>query len=36
VDNKLLGTLGIEDNEVVVDPSNPDKKLWISGNLDPK
>jgi hypothetical protein len=35
-DNKLKGTLEIEDKEVVVDPSNSDKKLWISNNLDPK
>jgi hypothetical protein len=27
VDNKLKGTLEIEDKQVVVDPNNPDKKL---------
>jgi hypothetical protein len=26
----------IEEKEVVVDANNPDKKLWISDNLDPK
>jgi hypothetical protein len=36
VDYKLKGTMGTEDKEVVVDPNNPDKKLWISDNLDPK
>jgi hypothetical protein len=36
VDSKLKGTVGIEDKEVSVDPSNLDKKLWISSNLDPK
>jgi hypothetical protein len=36
VDNKLKGTLETEDKQVEVDPSNPDKKLWISDNLDPK
>jgi hypothetical protein len=35
-DNKLKETMGIEDKEVLVDPSNPDKKLWISDNLHPK
>jgi hypothetical protein len=35
-DNKLKGTAGTEDKEVVVDPSNSDKKLQISDNLDPK
>jgi hypothetical protein len=35
-DNKLKGTAGTEDKEVLVDPRNPDKKLWISLNLDPK
>jgi hypothetical protein len=35
-DIKLKGTAVIEDKEVLVDPSNPDKKLWISSNLDPK
>jgi hypothetical protein len=34
--NKLKGILEIEDKEFVVDPSNPDNKLWISDNLDPK
>jgi hypothetical protein len=33
VDNKLKGTMGAEDKEVVVDPSNPDKKLRINDNL---
>jgi hypothetical protein len=36
VDNKLKGIVRIEDKEVVVDPSNPNKKLQISDNLDPK
>jgi hypothetical protein len=36
VDNNLKGTLGTEDKEFVVDPSNPNKKLQISDNLDPK
>jgi hypothetical protein len=35
-DNKLKETMGIEDKEVVVYPSNPDKKLRISDSLDPK
>jgi hypothetical protein len=34
--NKLKGTAGLEDKKVPVDPSNPDKKLWISSNVDPK
>jgi hypothetical protein len=33
---KLKGTMETKDNEVVVDPSNLDKMLWISDNLDPK
>jgi hypothetical protein len=36
VDNKLKGTMGAEDKEVVVDPSNLDKKLRINENLIPK
>jgi hypothetical protein len=28
--------MGVEDKEVLFDPNNPDKKLWISSNLDPK
>jgi hypothetical protein len=36
VDNKLKGTQEIEDKQVAVDPNNPDKKLRISDNLDPK
>jgi hypothetical protein len=36
VDNKLKGTFEAEDKAVAVDPSNPDKKLWISDNFDPK
>jgi hypothetical protein len=36
VDSKLKGTVGTKDNEVLVDPSNPVKKLRISDNLDPK
>jgi citrate lyase gamma subunit len=36
VDNKLNGTLEIEDKQVVVDPNNSNKKLQISDNLDPK
>jgi hypothetical protein len=35
-DNKLKGTMETKDKQVIVDPSNPDKKLWISDNLDPK
>jgi hypothetical protein len=35
-DAKLKGTLGEEDKEVAVDPNNPDKRLRISDNLDPK
>jgi hypothetical protein len=35
-DNKLKGTMETEDKEVAVEPSNPDKKLRISDNLDPK
>jgi hypothetical protein len=34
--NKLKGTVVAEDKEVLVDPNNPDKKLWIISNLDPK
>jgi hypothetical protein len=36
VDNKLKGTLQTEDKHVEVDPNNPDKKLRINDNLDPK
>jgi hypothetical protein len=36
VDNKLKETLETEDKQIVVDPNNPDKKLLISNNLDPK
>jgi hypothetical protein len=36
VNNNLKGTMTTEDKEVAVDPSNPDKKLWISDNLDSK
>jgi hypothetical protein len=35
-DNKLKGTAAAEDKEVLVDPNNPDKKLRINSNLDPK
>jgi hypothetical protein len=35
VDNKLKGTLEIEDKQVVLIPNNPDEKLQISDNLDP-
>jgi hypothetical protein len=35
-DNKLKGTTGTEDKDVLVDPNNPDKKLQINSNLDPK
>jgi citrate lyase gamma subunit len=35
-DNKLKGTLETEDNQIIVDPNNPDKKLRINDNLDPK
>jgi hypothetical protein len=34
-DNNLKGTAVVEDKEVLVDPNNPDKKLWISLNLEP-
>jgi hypothetical protein len=33
VDDKKKGA---DDKEVPIDPSNPDKKLWISIGLDPK
>jgi hypothetical protein len=33
VDNKKKGA---DDKEILADPSNPDKKLWISTNLSPK
>jgi hypothetical protein len=36
MDNKLKGTLETKDKEVAVDSNNPDKKLQISDNLDPK
>jgi hypothetical protein len=36
VNNKLKGTAGTEDKDVLVDPNIPDKKLRISSNLDPK
>jgi hypothetical protein len=36
VNNNLKGTMTTEDKEVAVDPSNPDKKLRISDNLDSK
>jgi hypothetical protein len=36
VDNKLKGTVGIEDKDVLVDPNNSDKKLRISMGLNPK
>jgi hypothetical protein len=32
----VKGTAGTKDMEVLVDPSNPYKKLQISLNLDPK
>jgi hypothetical protein len=35
-DNNLKGTAVVEDKEVLVDPNNPDKKLWISLNLEPR
>jgi hypothetical protein len=35
-DSKLKGTMETEDKEVLVDPSNPNKKLRISSKLDPK
>jgi hypothetical protein len=34
--NKQKGTAVDEDKVVLVDPNNPDKKLWISSKLDPK
>jgi hypothetical protein len=36
VDNKLKETTRTEDKGVAVDPNNPDKKLQINDNLDPK
>jgi hypothetical protein len=36
VDNKLKGTAAEEDMEIPADPNNPDKKLQINLNLDPK
>jgi hypothetical protein len=27
---------GVDDKEILADPSNQDKKLWISTGLDPK
>jgi hypothetical protein len=36
VDNKLKGTMETKGKKVAVDPSNPDKKLLISDNLDSK
>jgi hypothetical protein len=33
VDDKKKGA---DDKEAMVDPSNPNKKLWISMGLDPK
>jgi hypothetical protein len=35
-DNKMKGAAGSENKEVLVDPSNPDKKLQINSNLNPK
>jgi hypothetical protein len=35
-DNKLKGSAGEEEKEILADLSNLDKKLWISLNLDPK
>jgi hypothetical protein len=35
-DKKLKGITGTEDKEVMVDANNPDKKVRISDNLDPK
>jgi hypothetical protein len=36
MDNKLKGTVGTEDKEVLAEPNNPDKNLRIGLNLDPK
>jgi hypothetical protein len=36
VNNKHKETLETEDKQVTVDPNNPDKKLLINDNLDPK
>jgi hypothetical protein len=36
VDNKQKGITVEEDKEILTDPSNPDKKLRISSNLDLK
>jgi hypothetical protein len=36
VDNKLKGTLETKDKQVAVDTNNPDKKLRINDNLNPK
>jgi hypothetical protein len=35
-DSKLNAMAAAEDKEVLVDPSNSDKKLQISSNLNPK
>jgi hypothetical protein len=36
VDNKQKGTLAMEDKEILSAPSNLDKKLWITTDLDHK
>jgi hypothetical protein len=33
-EDKQKGTVVAEDKEVLVDPSNPNKKLWINTNLE--
>jgi hypothetical protein len=36
VDNKKKGTTAEEGKEILADPNDSDKKLWIKLNLDPK
>jgi hypothetical protein len=35
-DNKKKGTMTEEDKGVLADPNDPNKKLQVSSNLDPK
>jgi hypothetical protein len=36
VDDKKNGTALPKDKEILADPSNSDKKLWINTTLNPK
>jgi hypothetical protein len=36
MDNRQKRTPTAEDNEILAEPSNPDKKLWIRTGLDTK